>query len=183
MHTYSLCRCESGDLSGKHGKLIFSPLGPNRRIEAYVDPNLQLLGEYKSTVTSDNRYYSFIASYSCVHHCQHCQYLILAVIGRSIGLHMSPPNTVLFSCAEVKQVEMNSQKYDVMVAFPEPANFERCEMLQYINASRECKTLGVSQKSKPISQSMHVQMCPRIVHLLEGVSIASMELATKILRV
>ena len=95
---------------------------------------------------------------------------------------MSPPNTALFSCAEVKQVEMNSQKYDVMVAFPEPANFERCEMLQYINCKQRVQNPRRVTKIQA-NLSMHVQMCLRIVHLLEGVSIASMELASKILRV
>lgn len=41
-------RCESGDLSGKHGKLTISPPRPGRSTMAFVDPNLQLDGEYKS---------------------------------------------------------------------------------------------------------------------------------------
>ena len=50
------------------------------------------------------------------------------VVGRSIGLHRSAlldPNAVLFSCAEVKLVQTNEPQLDVVLAFPESADFER----------------------------------------------------------
>ena len=54
--------------------------------------------------------------------------LSCAVVGRSIGLHRSAlldPNAVLFSCAEIKSVELNDAQFDVLVAFPETPNFDR----------------------------------------------------------
>ena len=44
----SVCRCESGDLSGKHGQLrLFSNVA-NRATYTFVDSNLHLVGEYSS---------------------------------------------------------------------------------------------------------------------------------------
>lgn len=95
-------RCESGDLSGKHGTLTISPPRPGRSTVAFVDPNLQLDGEYK-------------------------------IVGRSIGLHRSAildPNAVLFSCAAIELVQVNEPQFDVIVAFPESADFERIAFTQ-----------------------------------------------------
>ena len=44
-------RCESGDLSNKHGQLEFSPLSPTRKTYTYIDPNLQLKGSFGSKQT------------------------------------------------------------------------------------------------------------------------------------
>lgn len=40
------CRCESGDLSGKHGRLSIASDGPSRRMFTYVDSNLALTGMF-----------------------------------------------------------------------------------------------------------------------------------------
>ena len=42
------CRCENGDLTGKHGELTISPLGASRNTYAFIDSNLQLDQTYKS---------------------------------------------------------------------------------------------------------------------------------------
>ena len=51
-----------------------------------------------------------------------------SVVGRSIGLHRSAlldPDAILFSCAEIKLVELNDASFDIVVAFPDTPNFER----------------------------------------------------------
>ena len=51
-----------------------------------------------------------------------------SVVGRSIGLHRSAlldPDALLFSCAEIKLVELNDVQFDIVVAFPDTLNFER----------------------------------------------------------
>ena len=54
--------------------------------------------------------------------------LYVLVVGRSIGLHRSAildPNAVLFSCAAIELVQVNDPQFDVVMAFPESADFER----------------------------------------------------------
>lgn len=61
-----------------------------------------------------------------LHVIMHCMYATVA--GRSIGLHRSSildPNAVLFSCAAIELVEVNDPEFDVIMAFPESADFER----------------------------------------------------------
>ena len=41
---YSPLRCESGDLSGKHGKLNIGPPSSRRESVTFVDSNLNLFG-------------------------------------------------------------------------------------------------------------------------------------------
>lgn len=43
-----VCRCESGDLSNKHGQLSIASPGVGRPTYTYVDNNLYLMGNYTS---------------------------------------------------------------------------------------------------------------------------------------
>ena len=45
-------RCESGDMSGKHGQLSIASAAPGRPSYTYVDPNLYLSGSYTSEHTT-----------------------------------------------------------------------------------------------------------------------------------
>ena len=47
---FFIFRCESGDLSGKHGRLRISSEGASRQTFAYIDPNIQLTGNTSSKV-------------------------------------------------------------------------------------------------------------------------------------
>ncbi len=57
--------------------------------------------------------------------------MLHVVAGRSIGLHRSSildPNAVLFSCAAIDLVQVNEPQFDVIMAFPESADFERQDL-------------------------------------------------------
>ena len=43
-----LCRCEVGDLSGKHGRLSIRATDSPERTLVFYDPNLPLVGPYTS---------------------------------------------------------------------------------------------------------------------------------------
>ena len=42
-------RCESGDLTGKHGQLTIDPPGPQQTTYSNIDPNLYLYGPDSQT--------------------------------------------------------------------------------------------------------------------------------------
>jgi len=46
--SHLVCRCESGDLSNKHGQLSIASPGVGRPTYTYVDNNLYLMGTYTS---------------------------------------------------------------------------------------------------------------------------------------
>ena len=46
----AFCRCQAGDLSGKHGQLDLYSDVSNRPTYTFVDPNLQLMGSYSGMV-------------------------------------------------------------------------------------------------------------------------------------
>ena len=50
--TVCVYRCESGDMSGKHGQLSIAYAVPGRPSYTYVDPNLYLSGGFTSECTT-----------------------------------------------------------------------------------------------------------------------------------
>ena len=46
--TWYVCRCQAGDLSGKHGQLELYSDVSDRPTYTFVDPNVQLSGLYSS---------------------------------------------------------------------------------------------------------------------------------------
>ncbi len=64
----TLLRCESGDLSGKHGKLSIFPDIPIRSVVSFVDTNLALTGSFSGIIlTSSVTLYNVFFSYWAIH--------------------------------------------------------------------------------------------------------------------
>ena len=98
-------RCESGDLSNKHGKLQISAAVQNRKTYTYVDNNLALTSNYSSKFDHET---SGLVSYYVILHAYiiNCNFLTSShvVVGRSIGIHRpTSEGGDLFDCAEVER--------------------------------------------------------------------------------
>ena len=103
-----MCRCESGDLTGKHGQLDISPDGSDRPTYTYVDSNVQLTGDFTSEYEPHTSARSATSSYNS-----------LAVIGRSIAIHDIIEDLPIFDCGTVERVYISSE---VATIVTDPSN-------------------------------------------------------------
>ncbi len=92
-------RCESGDLTGKHGQLSLMSDGEDRPFYTYVDSNLHLTGSF-SGITIMLWVASFITSIITMH----------IVTGRSIGIHDISADSPLFDCGTIQRVYVSAQE-------------------------------------------------------------------------